>query len=76
MSWLTITEAARYAHMRRSRFEELVRRGFLQTYPSPAWRLGHEPARLIDTTDIDALIRGGAPQGPKRREVTISRMKG
>ena len=66
MSWLTIAEAARYAHMRRERFQEFIEKGFIQTYEHPAWRLGYGGARLINITDIDALIKGEAPKGLKR----------
>ena len=67
MSWVSIARAAKYAHLRKERLMELVDRGYLKTYPSLSTRFYGGGTRLIDTTDIDALIKKGrAPEGAQR----------
>lgn len=68
MSWMSLAKAAKYACIRKERLMELVDRGYLKTYPSLTTRFYGGGSRLIDTTDIDALIKKGrAPEGAQRR---------
>lgn len=47
--WLTIPKAAKYAVMRRERFEQLVGRGIIPAYVEHG-------RRLVKSDDVDAYI--------------------
>ena len=75
MSWLTIGRAAKYACVRKDRLMELVDKGFLSTYPSLNTRFYGGKGRVLDTADLDSLIkRGRAPEGAREARAERSRI--
>ena len=72
MSWKSLTEAAKYARVRKADLKQLIEMGRLRTYPSLGARFFGRSTRVISMDDIDALIRTGrAPEGADGRELRL-----
>lgn len=69
--WVTIPEGAKYAHCRVSTFRRLCAAGYIHIRHLPTYLVGvtGRTPGLVDTREIDALLRGDSSETNPAREI-------
>lgn len=69
--WVTVPEGARYAHCRQDTFRRLCAAGYIHVRHLPTHLVGvtGRTPGLVDTREIDALLRGDSSEESAAREI-------